>query len=300
MDEPRGLIHTPVMAREALEMLDPQPGDVMVDATIGAGGHAGEMLKKILPGGRLIGIDQDEEVLRRADENLEEFRGHYTLVRDNFRNIDKVAEREGVEKLDGVIFDVGVSSFQLDDPGRGFSFRLNGPLDMRMDMRNRISAYDIVNRYREDALADMISACGEERYARRITHYIVEERKQKRIETTQELAAVVRRALAGRSARSKIDPATRTFQALRIAVNDELKALEDGVRKAARLLSPGARICVISFHSLEDRIVKVAMKELSHLHVVKIITKKPLIPGAHEARVNPRARSAKLRASERV
>ncbi len=293
-------MHRPVMLEEAISSLNLKPGHLVLDATVGGGGHSREILRKILPGGRLIGLDADEEALRAASENLKEFAGNFKFINENFRYLDKALAGEGVKSLNAAIFDVGVSSFQLDDASRGFSIKSDSPLDMRMDKRNDITAYDIVNRYKEKDLSDIIFRYGEERFHNRIAKRIVSERARKPIETTGELSGLVRRAIGTGQKNFRIDPATRTFQALRIAVNDELAALEEGLKKVVSSLDIGGRIAVIAFHSLEDRIVKNLFKGYAGLGVLKIITKKPVRPSEEEARDNPRSRSGKLRVAERI
>lgn len=288
------------MLKEVISYLNLKPGDIVLDATIGGGGHAKEILKKILPGGRLIGIEADETALRIAGETLKDYRQSFGLINDNFRNLDRVLSREGVEKLDACFFDLGISSYQIEDRERGFSIRHGGRLDMRMDARLRITAYDIVNRYKERDLSDLIEKFGDERFHNRIARYIATERSKKPIETADELAAIIHKAVGSRYRKSRIDPATRTFQAIRIAVNDELVSLEEGIKKSIPWLKFSARICVISFHSLEDRIVKNLFKGYSKLGILKILTKKPMRPSEEEITSNPRSRSARFRVAERI
>lgn len=287
------------MAREVMEGLLPKAGGTIVDCTIGCGGHAKLILEKILPGGRLIGLDVDECALKEARQALKHFNPEsFILKKANFADIGTVFSELGIEKIDGALFDLGVSSLQLDDAGRGFSIQREGPLDMRMDASQRLSAFDIINRLKEEDLYRIIKDYGEERHARRIARFIVSERKKKKISGTAELAALVAKALGGKRARRKIHPATRTFQAVRIAVNGELDALKTGLEAALSFLNPGARICAISFHSLEDRIVKNIFKENFAKGALKLLTKKPLRPGTEEIVSNPRSRSAKLRIAE--
>lgn len=288
------------MLKEVLEYLNVRQGDIVLDATLGGGGHAHALLERVSPGGRLLGIDADRDALTRAGERLRDFDGSFMLVRGNFRDVDTIAAREGVGHLDAALFDVGVSSYQLDNAARGFSIKADGPLDMRMDADGRIRARDIVNKYTEETLSDIIKMFGEERFHRRIAGAIVDARRQKPIETTAELAAVIHRAVGRRYERRGIDPATRTFQALRIAVNDELDALREGLQKAIGLLREGGRIAVISFHSLEDRIAKHLFRESAKNGIVRVITKKPVTPSQVEVVENLRARSAKLRVAERI
>jgi 16S rRNA (cytosine1402-N4)-methyltransferase len=288
------------LLREALGFLNLKRGDVVLDATVGGGGHAREILKAVSPGGRLIGLDADGSAIRRAEANLKDYAGSFKLINDNFRNLDAILAKEDIASLNGCLFDVGVSSYQLDDQSRGFSMKNNAPLDMRMDQRGGTTAYDIVNRYKEKELSEMIEKFGEERFHKKIAAYIVRYRAAKPIETTAELAAIIHKAVGLRRALRRIDPATRTFQAVRIAVNDELVCLEEGLKKAVFWLAPGARICVISFHSLEDRIVKNLFKGYAGLGVLRILTKRPVSPSDEEIASNIRARSAKMRVAERM
>lgn len=293
-------VHQPVMLEEVISSLNLKDGQIVLDATVGGGGHAKEILKRIMPGGRLIGLDADESAIRITSENLKEFTGSFRLINENFRNLDKVLSKENVKALNAVLLDIGVSSFQLDDKDRGFSIKDEGRLDMRMDRKLGTSAFEIINRYKEQDLSDIIYKYGEERFSRRIAKRIVEERSKKVIETTAELARIVRRAMGAGRKNFRIDPATKTFQAIRIAVNDELSALEEGLKKAVSWLDIGARISVMTFHSLEDRIVKNLFKGYAGLGVLKIMTKKPVSASQEEVLRNPRSRSARLRVAERV
>jgi 16S rRNA (cytosine1402-N4)-methyltransferase len=288
------------MLKEVIGSLNLKRGYIVLDATIGGGGHGAEILNNITPGGRLIGLDADPDAIAKAGDSLKDFAGSFKLINANFRELDIILFKEEIKTLDAVFMDVGVSSFQMDDPGRGFSIKEDSRLDMRMDPRLKISAYDIVNRYKEKDIDHIIENFGEERFHRRISRSIAEARLKKSIETTRELAEIIRRAIGFRGRREKIDPATRTFQAIRIAVNDELGALEEGVKKAVSWLGSGRRICVISFHSLEDRIVKNLFRGYASLGVLKVITKKPMRPTARETAVNPRSRSGRLRVAEKV
>jgi len=310
--------HVPVMRAEVREMLAPRPGGVVVDATVGAGGHAVELLSALAPTGRLIGIDQDPDALAMARERLDAAAGThgatYTLLRGNFRDLRALLAEAGVEAVDGILFDLGVSSMQLDRPERGFSFRGAGPLDMRMDPAAPVTAADLVRELPERELARIFREYGEERWAGRVARRIVARRARRPIETTDDLAAIVRAAIPARGP-AAIDPATRVFQALRIAVNRELEALAEAIEAAVELLRPGGRLVVLSYHSLEDRIVKQTFLRLSgrcfcprHLPVcvcgartlLRVLTPKPLVPSDAERAVNPRARSARLRAAERL
>jgi 16S rRNA (cytosine1402-N4)-methyltransferase len=291
--------HTPVMAREVVEYLKLSPGKVIVDCTVGAGGHSEGILGKITPGGFLIGIDQDDDALSITRLRLSHNEGSFTLAQSNFQNIRDVTAKAGIDAMDGVIFDLGVSMMQLTSPERGFSFKTDGPLNMRMDKRGQITAFDLVNNLSEEEIANLIYRFGEERYSRRIARSIIAERRRHAIVTTQQLAHIVMDAVPRHEKFKKIHPATRTFMALRIAVNRELEVLQNGLREAIDLLKSGGRICVISFHSLEDRIVKNEFKEQAKNGLLDIITKKPLVPTEEELRENPPSRSAKLRVAEK-
>ncbi|MFA7283984.1 MAG: 16S rRNA (cytosine(1402)-N(4))-methyltransferase RsmH, partial [Candidatus Omnitrophota bacterium] len=251
------LLHVPVMLQEVLEYLNLKPGQTIVDATMGTGGHALEILKRITPGGRLIGIDRDENSLGICRKRLAEFEGSVEFAHANFSDLDEVLSARGVEKIDGIIFDLGISSYQLRDPQRGFSFQEEGPLDMRLDQDSYICAYDLVNNLNENEISQMLWNFGQERWHSRIARLLVQERRNEPISTTRQLADLVVRAIPHRYRRSyyRIHPATRTFQAVRIAVNRELEILEGTVKKAVDILKKRARICVISFHSLEDRVI---------------------------------------------
>lgn len=286
--------HVPVLLAEALELLAVRPGGTYVDGTVGLGGHAAAVLRASSPDGRLLGLDRDGETLARARARLAEFGGRVRLEQGDYREIP---ERLAGEKTDGILLDLGVSSAQLDDAGRGFSFQAEGPLDMRMDRSAGTTAADLVNRMRESELADLIYEYGEEPASRRIARAIVFARERQPIETTTELADIVRRA-APRRRPGGLHPATRTFQALRVRVNRELEGLGEAFEGAARCLKPGGRLAVIAFHSLEDRAAKEAFRALT-VRGFRVLTKKPVRPGEAEVRANPRARSARLRAVER-
>ena len=296
-------MHIPVLLKESTECLNPKQGDVILDATINGGGHSEEMLKMIGEKGKLIGIDQDDEVLNKLKKKWKD-RKNILLARDNFRNLDKVLESLKIEKINGALFDIGVSSSQIDESGRGFSFQKDEPLLMTMKSRiepDDLTAKEIVNIWSEKDLADTIWKYGEERFSRRIAKNIVRRRKAKKFETTMELVDAIRESVPSfyRNGR-KINCATRTFQALRIAVNDELGALKEGMEKAWSFLQGGGSLAVVSFHSLEDRIVKNYFKELAAKNEGKIMAKKPIIPTEEEKKANPRSRSAKLRAIKKV
>jgi len=292
-------LHKSVFLKEAIERLAPVPGDTILDATVGAGGHARGILEKITPGGMLLGIDQDREALRVAEHELKNFpAASYKLFQGNFRNIDTIIHSAGINKINGALFDLGVSSFHFDDPARGFSINNDGPLDMRMDPVSQVTAFRVVNRYSSERLIQILTTYGEERYAKRITSYIVHSRAKAPIETTHQLAAIIKKAVGFKYRRLRIHPATRTFQAIRIEVNDELDAIKEALNKLPDILEHGARICVISFHSLEDRIVKHYFREAKQKGIFVLINKKPFIPGEAEIGDNPRSRSAKMRVAE--
>jgi 16S rRNA (cytosine1402-N4)-methyltransferase len=285
--------HVPVLLAEVLELLAVRPGALCVDGTVGLGGHAAAVLRASAPDGRLVGFDRDGETLAAAQARLAGFGARVRLEQADYRD---VPERLGGERPDAVLLDLGVSSAQLGDPARGFSFQAGGPLDMRMDRSRGPTAADLVNRMRERDLADLIHECGGEPASRRIARAIVRARETKPIETTTELAEIVRRA-APRRPRG-LHPATRTFQALRIRVNGELDGLGEAIVRIAGCLAPGGRMAVIAFHSLEDRAAKEAFRALA-AQGFRTLTKKPVRPGADEVRANPRARSARLRAVAR-
>jgi 16S rRNA (cytosine1402-N4)-methyltransferase len=288
--------HEPVMVAEVLTELDPSRGGVFVDCTVGLGGHA----RALLEGGasRLIGIDRDPAAIEGARSALSGFGDRVALVHADYRRFDAVLDERGEMQVDGVLADLGVSSMQLDAPGRGFSFRTDAALDMRMDTTAGPTAAEMLRDVDERTLADVIYEFGEERHSRRIARAIVAARGRAPIETTSQLADVVRRAIP-RKGYMRIDPATRTFQAIRIWVNRELDGLDAFVGGAARRLAPGGRMAVITFHSLEDRIVKHTLRALQQDGIgLRIRTKRPMVPGEAEIERNPRARSAKLRAAE--
>ena len=286
--------HIPVLVKKAMELLDPQPDDIVVDATVGLGGHTQAILEKLGPRGRLIGIDQDEQALQSANKSLKNAAGRVVLVRGNFRDLVQLVWHAGkFKRVDGILFDLGVSSLQLADAPRGFSFLHNAPLDMRMDPQSGgTTAAEIINRAGFNELVRIFREFGEEPKAEIIVKRILEARQRRPIRTTLELVGII----GGRSQRGKIHPATRVFQALRIAVNDELEALREALPQAVELLKPRGRLVVISFHSLEDRIVKNFFKEYTTGGSAQLLTKKAVTPSWEERRSNPRARSSKLRA----
>ena len=307
--------HIPALLAEVLEALEPAPGHIIVDATLGGGGHAEAILQRILPDGILIGLDQDDEALSESGQRLHNYtNAHVRLRKANFAEIGAVLQTEQLPKVNGVLMDLGVSSHQLDTAKRGFAFRYNGPLDMRMraDESGGETAAQLLNRSSENEIANLLFEYGEESRSRRIASEIVRKRSEKPLETTEDLVDAVRAAMPTGTRASDIHPATKTFQAVRIAVNRELAVLETALRAAADALAPGGRLAVIAYHSGEDRIVKNILNELSGKVVgtdygpqtappkrLDLINKKPITPSETEVRANPRSRSAKLRVAEK-
>ena len=306
--------HVPVMPGETIEGLSVKSDGIYLDCTLGGGGHSELILKKLTTG-RLIATDKDEEAIAFAKKRLAEYGDKVTFVHSDFKRADEVLDELGVDGIDGVLMDLGVSSYQLDAAERGFSYRFDAPLDMRMDKSQFLTAFNVVNEYNELDLADILFRYGEERYARKIAANIVRYRNTETIRTTGQLAEIVERSYPPKERFKGGNPCKRTFQAIRIEVNDELKELDEIIGKLAERLNKGGRICVITFHSLEDRIVKREFQYLeakcicppkqpictcNKVQTVKIITKKPLTASEEELAVNPRAQSAKLRVAERV
>nr|WP_300093535.1 16S rRNA (cytosine(1402)-N(4))-methyltransferase RsmH [Sedimentibacter sp.] len=306
-------IHKSVLLDESIEGLNIKTDGIYVDATLGGGGHTLEILKRAT-NGKVIGIDQDDYAIERAKDKLKEF-DNFIPVKNNFSNIKEVLSELDIEKVDGIIFDLGVSSFQLDIPERGFSYNYDMPLDMRMDKNQTTTARHIVNGYEEHELSRILWEYGEEKWAARIAKFIVQEREQEFIETTGQLVSIVKKAIPKQVRQEGSHPAKRTFQAIRIEVNRELEILENTMKDAVDCLNEGGRICVITFHSLEDRIIKNVFADLNkdcicppefpkcmcdHRRKLKIITRKPVLPSEEELIENRRAHSAKLRIGERV
>ncbi len=290
-------IHCSVLARETLSFLNPASGGVYVDGTLGLGGHTEEILKKSSPHGRVIAFDWDKEAIKKSQERLRPFADRLRIVRRNFSEIAEGLEEVGVDKVDGILIDIGLSSLQLDIGGRGFSFQKDEPLDMRMDTRREITAASILKKGSEQELADIFYYYGEERQARRIASFVVKERLVNPLETSGQFADLVARAVPPAFHPKRIHVATKVFQALRIAVNTELENLATILERGVSLLRPGARFCVISFHSLEDRMVKRKFRDNVEL---KVLTKKPVMATALERQENRRSRSARLRAAEKL
>ena len=306
--------HISVLLNECIDNLNITPDGIYVDGTMGGGGHSLEIAKRLTTG-RLICIDQDPNAHEAAGKRLAEYKDRITFVRDNFGNIANILDSLGIEKIDGMLLDIGVSSHQLDEAERGFSYQQDAPLDMRMNPDRPFSAYDVVNGYDEDELDRVIFSYGEERWARRIAQFIVKEREAKPIETTGELVDIIKKAVPKGARKDGPHPAKRTFQAIRIEVNGELEVLQRAIDDVAARLAVGGRLCIITFHSLEDRIVKEAFRKQENPCICppqfpvcvcgkkplgRVITRKPILPSKEELEENPRSRSAKLRVLEGV
>ena len=306
--------HVPVMLQSCIDALNIKPDGIYVDGTLGRAGHSREIAKRLTTG-RLICIDRDQAALDAAPGRLEGLMDRVTLVHGNFGDLTAILDALSIEKVDGMLFDLGVSSPQLDDASRGFSYMQDAPLDMRMDQSSALSAYEVVNQWSEDELKRILWRYGEERYAPAIARNIVQKRSDKPIETTLELVDVIKGAMPAAALREKQHPAKRSFQAIRIAVNDELGAVETMVSGAVPRLNVGGRLAIISFHSLEDRIVKTGMAEFAKgctcppdfpvcvcgkTPQIKLTPRKPIVADAEELKINPRARSAKLRVAEKL
>lgn len=314
--EAKPFAHKPVLLREVLAFLDPRPGQILVDCTLGGGGHSRKILEMILPSGKLIGLDQDEEAVRAARAMLSPLgEKNFIIFHTNFINLKKSLQQIAVDKVDGILFDLGASSYQFEQEHRGFSYQQDVPLDMRMDPRAPLTACDLVNEASAGELARIIREYGEERWAKRIAEFIVNEREKDAIRTTGRLVEVIKKAIPSGARQGGPHPAKRTFQALRIAVNRELEILEESLEQGIEVLRDGGRLAVITFHSLEDRIVKNVFQKNARgcscpkdlpvcacggEPLVKVLTAKPVLPGKEELENNPRARSAKLRVLEKT
>lgn len=307
--------HIPVLFREIMEIMAPKPGEFFVDCTLGGGGHSKGFLERTSPNGLLIGIDQDSDALVAARQNLRAYDGRIMLVHSNYSNLDKILNDYAPEGVDGILFDIGVSSHQLDEAERGFSYMQDAPLDMRMDQTQSLDAWQVVNTYKEEELQRILKEYGEERWAKRIAQFLVEFRSKKPIDTTGELVDIIKRAIPKGAREEGSHPAKRTFQAIRIEVNDELGVLNRTIQVAAKHLKKGGRLGIISFHSLEDRIVKEQFRYLASdcicppelpicqcdkVSEVKILTRKPVTASPEELERNSRAKSAKFRAVEKI
>ena len=307
--------HVSVLLRETLEQLNIRPDGIYVDGTLGGGGHAFEVCSRLSDKGRLIGIDQDADAIAAAGKRLQKFKDRVTIVRSNYCNMRRELQKLGIERVDGIVLDLGVSSYQLDSAGRGFTYREDAPLDMRMDQRQAGTARTIVNEYSEQELFRVIRDYGEDKFAKNIAKHIAAARAKKPIETTGELTEIIRGAIPAKVRMNGGHPAKKTFQAIRIELNKELEVLKDSLDDMIDLLKPGGRICVITFHSLEDRIVKTIFKTNenpctcpSNFPVCvcgnkpkgRLVVKKPIVPGEEELTKNKRSKSSKLRVFERI
>ena len=306
--------HYSVMLNEVIEGLKINPDGIYVDGTLGGAGHSVEIIKK-LENGMLIGIDQDKEALKFARQKLNQYSGKFILVHSNFSHIKEIIKELEYDEVDGVLLDLGVSSYQLDKPERGFSYNHDAHLDMRMNSEQSLTAYEVVNTYSLEELSQIINDYGEDRWHYRIAKFIVEEREKKSIETTFDLVEIIKKAVPKGARKDGPHPAKRTFQAIRIEVNNELGIIENTIRDAVDKLKSGGRIAIITFHSLEDRLVKTTFNDLKtdcicppeypicicdHRAVVKVITRKPIVASMKELEFNPRSRSAKLRIAEKL
>lgn len=307
--------HTPVLLDQCIENLNIRPDGIYVDGTLGGGGHSFHICERLSEQGVLIGIDRDRDALEAAEKRLREFSCRKYFVQSNYADIRTVLAEKGIEKIDGALLDIGVSSFQLDNAERGFSYMQDAPLDMRMNREDDLTAYDVVNSYDRDELTRIIREYGEERWASRIAAFIVRARAEKPVESTSELVELIKEAIPARARRSGPHPAKRTFQAIRIEVNDELGELSRAVDEYLDVMNPGGRLCIITFHSLEDRIVKQKLQKRADPCTcppefpvcvcgkkadIRKVTRKPIVAEASELDLNPRARSAKLRVCEKI
>jgi len=288
-------MHIPVLQKEVLEYLDPKPNENFIDATIGEGGHSLAILEKTAPNGRILGIDWNEEVIKNT-----KYKNRIIPACDNFVNLKEITVKQKFKNISGILFDLGMSSWHLESSGRGFSFLKKEPLDMRYNPQNPISAEKILNYWSREEIEKILREFGEERFSKEISEKIIETRKIEPIKNTFQLVEIVKRAMSSRYLYQKINPATRTFQALRIAVNNELNNLEESLPQALEVLERDGRMAIISFHSLEDRIVKNFFKNQAQEGKIKILTKKPVVPAGNEVKINPRSRSAKLRAAVKI
>ena len=307
--------HKSVLLEETIDNLNIKPDGIYVDGTLGGAGHSEQIVKRLGEGGRLIGIDQDEDAIAAASKRLEPYGDKVTIVRDNYQNFRRILDELNIQKVDGILLDLGVSSYQLDNADRGFTYRVDAPLDMRMDDRQTKTAKDIVNGYTEQELFHILKEYGEERYAKSIAYHICKYRENKVIETTEELNDIIRGSIPAKARNGQGHPSKQTFQAIRIELNRELDVLRDSIDGMIASLNPGGRLCIITFHSLEDRIVKLAFRKNENPCICppnfpvctcgrkplgKVITRKPIIPGERELEENSRSKSSKLRVFEAI
>lgn len=307
--------HKSVLLEETIDNLNIKPDGIYVDGTLGGAGHSEQIVKRLGEGGRLIGIDQDEDAIAAASKRLEPYGDKVTIVRDNYQNFRRMLDELNIQKVDGILLDLGVSSYQLDNADRGFTYRVDAPLDMRMDNRQPKTAKDIVNDYSEAELFRILKDYGEERYAKSIAYHICKYRENKVIETTEELNDIIRGSIPAKARNGQGHPSKQTFQAIRIELNRELDVLRDSIDGMITSLNPGGRLCIITFHSLEDRIVKLAFRKNENPCICppnfpvctcgrkplgKVITRKPIIPGERELEENSRSKSSKLRVFEAI
>ena len=307
--------HKSVLLEETIDNLNIKPDGIYVDGTLGGAGHSEQIVKRLGEGGRLIGIDQDEDAIAAASKRLEPYGDKVTIVRDNYQNFRRILDELNIQKVDGILLDLGVSSYQLDNADRGFTYRFDAPLDMRMDNRQTKTAKDIVNDYSEAELFRILKDYGEERYAKSIAYHICKYRENKVIETTEELNDIIRGSIPAKARNGQGHPSKQTFQAIRIELNRELDVLRDSIDGMIASLNPGGRLCIITFHSLEDRIVKLAFRKNENPCICppnfpvctcgrkplgKVITRKPIIPGERELEEKSRSKSSKLRVFEAI
>lgn len=307
--------HKSVLLEETIDNLNIKPDGIYVDGTLGGAGHSEQIVKRLGEGGGLIGIDQDEDAIAAASKRLEPYGDKVTIVRDNYQNFRRILDELNIQKVDGILLDLGVSSYQLDNADRGFTYRVDAPLDMRMDNRQTKTAKDIVNDYSEAELFRILKDYGEERYAKSIAYHICKYRENKVIETTEELNDIIRGSIPAKARNGQGHPSKQTFQAIRIELNRELDVLRDSIDGMIASLNPGGRLCIITFHSLEDRIVKLAFRKNENPCICppnfpvctcgrkplgKVITRKPIIPGERELEENSRSKSSKLRVFEAI
>jgi len=294
------MMHVPVLLKEVIDYLNPQANENFIDATVGQGGHTASILEKNKPKGKVLGIEMDPDIYKELKEKMAKMSDRLILINDSYINLKKIVKKNNFKPVHGILFDLGMCSWHLEASKRGFSYLKDQPLDMRFNPKNDLTAAEIINFWDIERIEKVLREFGEEKYARRISLAIKEVRKKERIVGTQQLVDILKKVLPKNYDKKRIHFATRTFQALRIAVNDELQVIEDGIKQAIKILEPGGKIAVISFHSLEDRIVKNFFREKAKIGELSILTKKPITASLEEIRNNPRSRSAKLRTAEKL